>query len=61
MLGSWHISIQGTGPHHHKNYTDADRIAQELLDKLKDSGQTIVEASFTYGGALNLNKEKRKP
>lgn len=56
-MGNWHISIEGVGFHHNTNEPrDANKMAKEFVDKLKEAGHTIIKASFTYGGSEELNK-----
>jgi hypothetical protein len=55
-MGNWTITIVGTGAHHNKDYEgDADKIFKETVEKLKEVGQNVEHASFTYGGR-NMEK-----
>lgn len=53
-MGNWHISIQGTGPHHNNLESDADNLSKELVKLLKKHGHTIESATFTFGGKNNI-------
>ena len=50
-MSNWHISIQGSGPHHNRHTDDANEIFQEFANELRLSGQHIESATFTYGDA----------
>ena len=55
-MGDWAIVVHGTGAHHNKDYpTDADRMAQEFVDKLIEAGHTVALATFTSGGRTVLD------
>lgn len=56
-MGNWNISITGVGVHHNDKPGDADRIAQEAVDRLKAAGHSITHASFTHGGGVDLHPE----
>lgn len=61
-MGNWNINIQGVGCHHNTNHeTDADKIAQDLVDKLVEAGQHIENATFTSGGKTQLVVKDHKP
>lgn len=50
-MGNWNITIRGVGNHHNESLpSDANRMAAEFVQKLKDVGHTIVAASITHGG-----------
>jgi hypothetical protein len=54
-MGNWHISIEGAGSHHNLTLeTDANKLAAKFVAELKRVGHTVNKASFTYGGADNL-------
>lgn len=53
-MGNWSISIEGVGPNNNSLPTDADAIAQNIVDALKNAGQNVTKASFTYGGSKEL-------
>ena len=56
-MGNWNINIQGVGCHHNENYqNDANKMADEFVQKLKDAGHTVEAATFTHGGKEDLNK-----
>lgn len=49
-MGQWNISINGTGAHHNKLIAiDANRLAAELVQKLRDAGHAVTGATFTHG------------
>ena len=57
-MGNWNITIQGTGMHHNQQKTetgeefherDANRMAAEFVQRLKDAGHHIDSATFTHG------------
>jgi len=55
-MGNWNIIINGIGQHHNKrDPRDANRIAAEFVQKLKDAGHTVYFKSFTYGGADDID------
>jgi len=50
-MGNWAITIIGTGAHHNKDYEgDANKIFEKVVVELKEAGQNVEHASFTYGG-----------
>jgi len=50
-MGYWNITIEGTGAHHNKKHADdANRLAAEFVQKLRDAGHTVSHASFTHSG-----------
>ena len=54
-MGNWHISIDGIGCHHNMHLeTDANKLASKFVQELKQSGHTVSKATFTYGGADDL-------
>jgi len=54
-MGSWNITIQGVGVHHnHATSTDANRMAQDFVCKLREAGHTVESATFTSGGRDDL-------
>ena len=58
-MGSWNINIQGIGQHNNDEARvgkasvakDANRMANEFVQKLKDAGHTVEHATFTAGNA----------
>lgn len=53
-MGNWVINIEGTGQHHNgSNPKDADVLATEIVKILRDAGQNVEHATFTYGGRQN--------
>lgn len=58
-MGNWHLSIRGVGAHHNGQPTDADQIAQRVVQELRAAGQQIDDASFTYGQHADVNQEKQ--
>jgi hypothetical protein len=62
-MGNWNINIQGMGCHHNENNpTDADRLAAEFVQVLKNAGHTVESANFTYGSKeeITFGKQLRK-
>lgn len=54
-MGSWNITIRGTGCHHNKNTaSDANRMAAKFVKELKAAGHQVTAASFTHGGEDDL-------
>ena len=54
-MGNWHISIQGVGAHHNKDYAgDANVMAKEFVEALTKAGQVVESATFTHGGRDQL-------
>lgn len=49
-MGNWHISVQGTGAHHNKDYPkDANKMARQFVKDLKEAGHSVEHAEFTHG------------
>lgn len=55
-MGNWTIVIHGTGPHHNGKPYDADAVALQLVEELKEAGQVVHHASITYGGSQVLTE-----
>ncbi len=54
-MGNWHISVEGIGSHHNQNLEDdANKMAAKFVQELKMAGHTVSKATFTHGGADNL-------
>ena len=61
-MGNWVITIEGTGQHHNQGSpTDADVIADEMVQRLLNAGQNVERASFTSGGRMVLPTNRREP
>lgn len=59
-MGNWNITIRGVGAHHNTGYpVDANRMAAEFVQKLRDAGHTVASATITYGGEDDLSAPKR--
>ena len=57
-MGQWNITIRGTGCHHNKDLpTDANRMAAEFVEQLKDAGHTVASATITFGAEDDLTAE----
>lgn len=55
----WNITICGVGSSRRDHDHDADKIAREMVDRLKAAGHSLEEACFSYGGTGdNLLKPK---
>lgn len=54
-MGDWTILIEGTGCHDNggKEY-DADVIARDTVEKLREKGHTIQRSSFTSGNRKDI-------
>lgn len=49
-MRNWNITINGIGCHRNKgNPADADELAKEFIDHLKEMGQTVTDATFASG------------
>lgn len=60
-MGNWHISVEGIGCHHNKDYPkDSNKMAAEFVKALKAAGHTVVYSSFTYGGAERIDEVSDK-
>jgi len=59
-MGNWNISIEGIGIHHNKVEKDANEMARKFVKALKEAGHNVNKASFTYGGAEDLNEKTDK-
>lgn len=46
MQGEWLIAIRGFGLHHEFPDSDADQAAADLVDRLRKTGQIVIEAHF---------------
>jgi hypothetical protein len=58
-MGNWNITIRGVGCHHNEKLpNDANRLAAQFVQVLKDAGHHIESASFTFGGEDVLNNPK---
>ena len=58
-MGNWAINIEGVGPHHNLlNETDANRMAADFVQRLKDAGHTVRVATFHHGGADYIDSGK---
>lgn len=50
VMGNWNISIQGTGCHHNRKLkSDANRLAAQFVQTLRDMGHQVTSATFTHG------------
>lgn len=60
-MGNWNITIRGVGVHHNDGRLpeDANRMAAEFVQKLRDAGHTISHASIAFGGEDDLSTPKR--
>jgi len=59
-MGNWNITIRGVGCHHNVGYEkDANRMAAEFVQKLRDAGHSVASASITFGGEDDLSCPKR--
>lgn len=56
-MGNWQISIEGHGIHHNRGDNDADQLAADLVQRLREAGHYITRASFTAGSATRLGPE----
>lgn len=56
-MGNWNISINGVGCHHDidDNQLDANLMASEFVKQLKAAGHSVGHATFTHGGADDIN------
>lgn len=55
-MGDWNINIQGIGAHHNvNNEDDANIMAKNFVQELKDAGHQVKIATFTYGGKEELH------
>lgn len=56
-MGQWVLVIHGTGAHHNENSAiDADIMASEFIQKIKDAGQRVTSGHFTVGTGETLPK-----
>lgn len=54
-MGNWNINIQGVGCHHNKKpEIDVDLAVKDFVKSLREQGQTIKSATFTYGGEEDI-------
>lgn len=58
-MGDWNINIQGVGVHHNTGVDvpeDANKMARQFVQELKDKGHSISTATFTHGSKEDINK-----
>jgi hypothetical protein len=64
-MGNWVLYIEGTGQHHNTQHPkDADVLAQAVVNTLREAGQNVTHAVFTYGGnasVLGRSPEPKQP
>lgn len=54
-MGNWNINIQGIGSHHNTdNPKDADLMAWDFVQRLKEAGHTVEHATFTAGSKTDI-------
>lgn len=50
-MGNWAIIITGCGAHHNKKHSkDANRMAADFVQQLRDAGQQVETATFHHSG-----------
>ena len=51
-MGTWDITVRGTGAHHNSRGDDADAMAREFVQRLREAGHDVRRAGFalTYTG-----------
>jgi hypothetical protein len=56
-MGFWNITIQGMGIHHNHpaDEKDANRMAKEFVQSLRQAGHSISSATFTCGGSEDVD------
>jgi len=55
-MGNWTIVIEGHGIHHNRlESRDANRMAADFVQRLKDVGHEVHYASFTHSGIDFIN------
>ena len=52
-MGSYVITIKGTGTHHDDRLDDANHLAARFVKKLQLNNHDVTEASFTLDGSDN--------
>ena len=57
-MGNWHVSIEGQGSP--DNPTDANLLAHEFVERLRQAGHVVTRATFTHGGAEQLAEEAKQ-
>jgi hypothetical protein len=56
-MSNYNINIQGIGAHHNKdNPKDADKMAAEFVEKLREAGHNVIRAEITTGLTTDLIK-----
>ena len=48
MSRHWTITIQGTGDHHNSRDDDANHLAEEFVETLREAGQEVRSAYFLH-------------
>lgn len=49
-MGNWNISIHGVGAHHNELFEkDANRMAAQFVEKLREAGHSVASATITFG------------
>ena len=59
MFGDWSFVLTGSGNHHTNSKDDPEALMNELVRKLKASGQKVKYGKFTWAGPSG-NKEDHK-
>src|SRR3954469_1743548 len=58
-MGYWTIVIEGSGAHHNPDHVfDANRMADDLVIKLRSAGHDIKRAAFLYDYAAGSAGQK---
>ncbi len=58
-MGNWNITIRGMGQHHNRcDPADANRMAADFVQRLRDAGHQVLEQSFTHGGSDDIDGQK---
>lgn len=53
-MGNFNLTIRGVGIHHNQRPDDVEQMAADFVDKLRAAGHTIVAATVTTGGEIDV-------
>jgi hypothetical protein len=53
-MGNWNLTIRGVGQHHNGQPRDVEKLAAGIVDHLRRNGHTIVNATVTIGGEVDV-------
>lgn len=57
-MGTWHIHIEGHGPHDNDKHSDAEAMTADFVAQLEATGHQISRAEFTLTGSQRELKDR---